>query len=231
MDKKCFMTTLNDVVDNYKLPVFIPKTDYSPILNGVNYSVGLFWKDSLEETAPAGALSRAAVAPVSLHIKNGVFISSKNQNYVVHKVSIKKDGVYSSVADTTVLVGGKVAIDYDGEIAIYITIRTADDSDIPSDLNLSEIIEIKTQSNPFVNVPTIEVEYLCLNEEEFQVAYSYSTLYNYVLINFNRNNFPYSLMRKIGTGKTMKECDSERTKTVLFKGEYYRYNGSLYEKI
>ena len=225
------MTTVNESVDNYKLPVFIPKTDYSPILNGVNYSVGLYWKDSVEEAVSAGALSRAAVAPVSLHIKNGVFILSKDQNYVVSKVSIKKDGVYSSLANNTDPLGGKVAVDYDGEITVYITIRTADDSDVPSDLNLSEIIEIKTQSNPFVNVSTIEVEYLCLNEEEFQVAYSDSAIYNYVLINFNRNNYPYSLVRKMGTGRPMKECDPLRTKTVLFNGEYYRYNGSLYEKI
>lgn len=231
MDKKCFMTTLNEVVDNYKLPVFIPKTDYSPILNGVNYSVGLYWKDSLEETGSAGSLTRAAVAPVSLYTKYGVFVHSKDPNYIVSKVSVKKDGVYSSAASDTVPLDGKAAIDYDGEITVYMTIRTVDDSDVPSGLNLSEIIEIKTQSNPFVNVPTIEVEYLCLNEEEFQVAYSNSTFFNYVLINFNRNNFPYSLMRKLGTGQAMRECDPLRTKTVLFNGDYYRYNGSLYEKI
>lgn len=229
MEKNCLLRNLNGAVNNQKLPYYVDDIDYSSLANNISYEIGKYWKDIQEQQASAGIDSFAAIAPITLTTRNGIFVSSKNPSYRVEKLSAKISGVYSKYMSDGQFYAYKGAVDYNGEITIYITIRTVDDSSIPSGLDFEDILEIKSEVNPYINNGLIIATAICADATEASTWYANSSSYDYAILNYA--SVGYKLHRKYGSNEVTRDIDADREKTVLVNGKYYRYNGSLYVEI
>lgn len=228
MGKNCLITSLKDKVSNFKLPYYVDSIDYSSLANNISYNIGKYWKDNREEEGSA-ADSFAAVAPISLSTHNGVFVSCKGSQYRVAKLSAKVNGVYSSHMADGQFNGYKGAVDYDGEVSLYITIEKADGTPIPANVNFGEILDIRSQNNPYINNGLIVASTICNNESDSSAWYAASDSYDYAILNFA--SIGYKLHRKYASNAVTLDVDPEREKTVLVDGKYYRYNGSKYVEL
>lgn len=226
MGKNCLITSLKDKVSNFKLPYYVDSIDYSSLANNISYNIGKYWKDNEEQEASAGKDSFASVAPISLSTHNGIFVSCKGSQYRVAKLSAKVNGVYSSYMLDGQSYGYKGAVDYAGEVSLYITIEKADGTPIPANVNFGEILDIRSQNNPYINNGLIVASTICNNESDSSAWYIASDSYDYALLNYASAG--YKLHRKYSKTADTLDVDAEREKTVLVDGKYYRYNGSKY---
>lgn len=229
MGKNCLITSLKDKVSNFKLPYYVDSIDYSSLANNISYNIGKYWQNNREEEASAGKDSFASVAPISLSTHNGVFVSCKGSQYRVAKLSAKVDGAYSSYMGEGQFYGYKGAVDYDGEVSLYITIEKADGTPIPANVNFGEILDIRSQNNPYINNGLIIASTICNNESDGDAWYAASDSYDYAILNYA--SIGYKLYRKYSSSSAALDVDAEREKTVLVDGKYYRYNGSKYVEL
>lgn len=229
MSKNCLITSLKDKVSNFKLPYYVDSIDYSSLANNISYNIGKYWKDSREQEASAGTDSFATIAPISLSTHNGVFVSCKGTQYRVEKLSAKIDGVYSSYMGDGQFNGYKGAVNYDGEVSLYITIVKVDGTAIPDNVNFGEILDIRSQNNPYINNGLIIASAICNNESEASAWYTASDSYDYAILNYA--SVGYKLHRKYASNAITLDVDAEREKTVLVDGKYYRYNGNKYVEL
>lgn len=225
--KECILEEFVGESNNYKLPTLVDNINYAPLLAEASYEVGKYWKDAQESKADAGSSNVFAVDAILLSTNNGVFVSSKNPAYVVDKVACKIDGVFRTEVGSTTSTNGIAAINRSGEMYLYITAHKVDGTAVGADLDLSEILEIKSQDNPYINNDLVEAYGIYNNEPESSAAFASVPLFGYMLINFGNS---LGLQRKKNIG-TLDSIDTQHEKTVKVGNKYYRYNGSLYVEI
>ena len=225
--KECILDKFVGESNNYKLPTLVDNINYASLLAEAGYEVGKYWQDVTESKADAGSSNYFAVDAILLSTNNGVFVSSKNPAYVVDKVTRKIDGVYRTEVASTKNTNGIAAVNLSGEMYLYITAHKVDGTAVGADLDLSEIFEIKSQDNPYINNDLVEAYGIYNNETESGSAFASVPLFGYMLLNFGQD---IGLNRKTNVG-TVKNIDESHEKTVKIGNKYYRYNGSLYVEI